>query len=226
MVCEEGVETLEAPLVIVLKKREGEGERERKGLWMHKFLCTNRAQSSSVFLFCKWRFEIELYCEKNRCSYTLQDQRLPSGQGCGYENIRLGEKVRVCDRPKMLQNKFLKNGNLLSYRCLCKRQLCEKVQRSILPKLLDMRCLVPLAQLTYPDFFSAVQEIKRVLAHHLLALSLTWKRGLTRGDKANSRYNSEGGELHETLNLNNCIRSSMAVITDQGFSTTISGLNS
>lgn len=40
-----------------------------------------------------------------------------------------------------------------------------------------MRCLVPLAQLTYPDFFSAVQEIKRVLAHHLLALSLIWKWG-------------------------------------------------
>lgn len=61
VVCEEGVETLEAPLVIVLikkKKSEGEEERERKGLWMHKFLCTNRVQSSPVFLFCKWRFEI------------------------------------------------------------------------------------------------------------------------------------------------------------------------
>lgn len=45
-------------------------------------------------------------------------------------------------------------------------------------------------------------------------------------DKANSRYNLEGGELHETLNLNNCIQPSMAVIIDRGFSPTISGLNS
>lgn len=82
---------------------------------------------------------------------------------------------------------------------------------------------MPLAQLIYPDFFSAVQEIKCVLAHHLLALSLTWKQG---GDKAKSRYNSEVGELHETLNLNNCIQPGMAVITDRGFSTTISSLNS
>lgn len=46
------------------------------------------------------------------------------------------------------------------------------------------------------------------------------------GDKANLRYNLEGGELHETLNLNNCVQSSMAVIIDEGFSTTISSLNS
>jgi len=93
--------------------------------------------------------------------------------GVWVQEYTLGENSEFCDRPKMLQNKFKKNGNLLSYTCLCKRQICEKVQRSILLKLLDMRCLVPLAELTYPDFFSAVQEIKHVLAHHLLALSLT-----------------------------------------------------
>lgn len=59
VVCEEGDEILEAPLINCSeKKSEGEGKRERGGLWMHKFLCTNRAQSSSVFLFCEWRFEI------------------------------------------------------------------------------------------------------------------------------------------------------------------------
>lgn len=93
VVCEEGVETLEAPLVIALKKSEGDEEREGEGLWMHKFLCTNRAPSSSIFLFCQWRF--------GRYNYTVKRAGVAAGPKTsiwarvGFENTSYGEKCRV-----------------------------------------------------------------------------------------------------------------------------------
>lgn len=70
VVCEEGVETLEAPLVIVLKKvREMERGRE-KGYGCINF-SAQTAPSSSIFLFCQWRV--------GRYNYTVKRAGVAAG---------------------------------------------------------------------------------------------------------------------------------------------------
>lgn len=187
MVREEGVGTLEAPLVIVLKKkkkREKERGRE-KGYGRINF--SAQAEHNRVLYFYSisgglgYNYTVKRAGVATHC--RTKDFHL--GKGVGSRTQALERNSEFCDRPKKLQNNFfLENGNLSSSRCLCKRQLCGKVQQSIQPEGLDVRCPVPLAQLTYPHFFPAVQELTRVLAHHLLALSLPWNRGLGGRDKA------------------------------------------
>lgn len=111
MVCEEGVETLEAPLVIVLgtKKQVREKERGReKGYGCINF--SVQTEHNPVLYF---------YSVSGGLRYNYTVKRAGVATHCRTKDFHLGRGVRTriyawerksefCDRPKMLQNKFKK----------------------------------------------------------------------------------------------------------------------